>query len=74
MNTANWLPDLSLKVQNDEDWYMFSPSDVRDLHDLYGDKFDKRYKKYCKLADEGQLENHRVIKAELMEKNAKSIV
>jgi|TARA_B100000085_G_C18563135_1_gene520417 ribonucleoside-diphosphate reductase alpha chain len=64
MNTANWLPDLFIrKVQNDEDWYMFSPSDVRDLHDLYGDKFDKRYKKYCKLADEGQLENHRVIKA-----------
>jgi len=64
MNTANWLPDLFIrKVQSDEDWYLFSPSDTRDLHELYGDKFDKRYKKYCKLADSGELENHKVIKA-----------
>tara|TARA_R100000005_G_scaffold59419_2_gene30158 strand:+ start:6603 stop:9071 length:2469 start_codon:yes stop_codon:yes gene_type:complete len=64
MNTANWLPDLFIrKVQSDEDWYLFSPSDTRDLHELYGDKFDKRYKKYCKLADSGELENHKVVKA-----------
>ena len=64
MNTANWLPDLFIKkVQNDEDWYLFSPSDTRDLHDLYGQEFDKRYKKYCKLADEGEIENHKVMKA-----------
>tara|TARA_Y100000592_G_scaffold46345_1_gene73543 strand:+ start:26235 stop:28676 length:2442 start_codon:yes stop_codon:yes gene_type:complete len=64
MNTANWLPDLFIrKVQSDEDWYLFSPSDTRDLHELYGEKFDKAYKKYCKLADEGELTNHKVIKA-----------
>ncbi len=64
MNTANWLPDLFIrKVQSGEDWYLFSPSDTRDLHELYGEKFDKAYKKYCKLADEGELTNHKVIKA-----------
>lgn len=64
MNTANWIPDLFMrKVQSDEDWYLFSPSDVRDLHESYGEDFDKKYKKYCKLADEGKLENHKVIKA-----------
>ena len=64
MNTANWIPDLFMrKVQDDEDWYLFSPSDARDLHETYGKDFDKRYKKYCKLAEEGQLENHRVVKA-----------
>ena len=64
MNTANWLPDLFIRsVKNDDDWYLFSPSDTRDLHELYGEKFDKRYKKYCKLADSGELENFKVVKA-----------
>ena len=36
MNTANWIPDLFLrKVEANEDWYLFSPSDVRDLHETY---------------------------------------
>ena len=76
MNTANWLPDLFIrKVQSDEDWYLFSPSDTRDLHELYGEKFDKAYKKYCKLADEGELTNHKVIKAkDLWKKNAENLV
>ncbi len=64
MNTANWIPDLFLrKVEANEDWYLFSPSDVRDLHETYGKDFDRRYKKYCKLADEGKIENHKVVKA-----------
>jgi ribonucleoside-diphosphate reductase alpha chain len=64
MNTANWLPDLFIRtVIEDGDWYLFSPSDTRDLHESYGEKFDKKYKKYCKLADQGELENHKVMKA-----------
>ena len=64
MNTANWLPDLFIRtVIQDGDWYLFSPSDTRDLHESYGEKFDKKYKKYCKLADQGELENHKVVKA-----------
>ncbi len=64
MNTANWLPDLFLRrVQSDGDWYLFSPSDVRDLHELYGENFDKAYAKYCKKADKGTIKNFKVIKA-----------
>ena len=64
LNTANWLPDLFLKkIQKDEDWYLFSPSDVRDLHESFGSDFDKRYKKYCKQAEEGKIKNFKVIKA-----------
>ena len=64
LNTSNWLPDLFLKkIQKDEDWYLFSPSDVRDLHETYGKEFDKKYKKYCKLADEGKIKNYKSIKA-----------
>ena len=64
MNTANWLPDLFIKrVKEDGDWYLFSPSDTRDLHELYGEAFDKKYKSYCRKAEKGDIENFRKIKA-----------
>jgi len=64
LNTANWIPDLFFKkVKNNEDWYLFSPSDARDLHELYGQDFDKKYKKYCKLADSGEIKNFKTVKA-----------
>jgi ribonucleoside-diphosphate reductase alpha chain len=64
MNTSNWLPNLFLEyVDKDKEWYLFSPSDVRDLHELYGSAFDKRYKKYCNKADKGELTNFKKIKA-----------
>ena len=64
LNTAHWIPNLFLeKVAKNENWYLFSPSDVRDLHEIYGDKFDKKYKKYCKMADNGEIDNFKIIKA-----------
>ena len=63
LNTANWIPNLFLdRVEEDGEWYLFSPSDV-DLHNLCGTDFNKKYKKYCLMADEGELPNHRIIKA-----------
>ena len=47
MNTANWVPDLFMKrVFDDADWTLFSPNNVPDLHDLYGQAFEKRYAEY----------------------------
>jgi ribonucleoside-diphosphate reductase alpha chain len=67
MNTANWLPDLFLRrVQEDGDWYLFSPSDASELHELYGEDFDKAYAKYCKKAEKGEVPNHKVIKAKAL--------
>ena len=64
MNSANWIPDLFFRtVGTGGKWYLFSPNDVRDLHELYGSDFDKRYKEYCKLADNGELKNHKVVDA-----------
>ncbi len=64
MNTANWIPDLFMRrIQEDGDWYMFSPSDVRDLHEVYGEKFDKAYDGYCKKADDGIITNFKKVKA-----------
>ncbi|TDR79739.1 ribonucleoside-diphosphate reductase subunit alpha [Paludibacterium purpuratum] len=56
MNTANWIPDLFMKrVHEGGDWTLFSPSECIDLHDLYGTAFDKRYREYEAMADQGLL-------------------
>jgi len=64
MNTANWIPDLFMKrvVANGE-WTLFSPSDVPDLHDLYGQAFDKRYEEYEKMAASGELKLFKKVEA-----------
>ncbi len=44
MNTANWVPDLFLKAcPENGSWTLFSPNDVPDLHDLYGEAFETAY-------------------------------
>ncbi|MBS0604584.1 MAG: ribonucleoside-diphosphate reductase subunit alpha [Verrucomicrobia bacterium] len=64
MNTANWIPDLFMKrVNTGGNWTLFSPSDVPDLHDLYGTAFEKRYTEYEKMADEGQLKLFKRVEA-----------
>lgn len=75
MNIALWIPDLFMeKIENDEDWYLFCPSETSDLHDLYGEAFNKRYEKYIKKAKDGELENFRVVKAkDLWKKILKSV-
>eukprot|EP00752_Nemacystus_decipiens_P017267 g15470.t1 len=64
MNTANWIPDLFMKrVAEDGEWTLFSPSDVPDLHDLYGKAFEARYNAYEEMTRNGQLKLFRRIKA-----------
>jgi len=64
MNTANWVPDLFMKrVFNDEQWTLFSPNNVPDLHDLYGKEFEERYAAYEKLADEGKIKPFKRLRA-----------
>jgi len=64
MNTANWIPDLFFKrVQEDGPWYLFSPNETRDLHELHGKEFEKRYDEYTKLGKQGKLRIFREIQA-----------
>ncbi|MDS0282046.1 ribonucleoside-diphosphate reductase subunit alpha [Haloarcula onubensis] len=67
MNTAAWIPDLFMKrVQADEQWTLFSPDEVPDLHDLSGAAFAERYREYERQADAGELRQfERVDAAEL---------
>jgi ribonucleoside-diphosphate reductase alpha chain len=56
MNTANWIPDLFMKrVHEGGNWTLFSPSDVPDLHDLYGKAFEARYVQYEEKAARGEI-------------------
>ncbi|MFD7444222.1 ribonucleoside-diphosphate reductase subunit alpha [Streptomyces sp. NPDC059909] len=46
LNLAHWIPDEFMRrVQEDADWSLFSPADVPELVDLWGDDFDAAYRK-----------------------------
>ena len=56
MNTANWIPDLFMRrVMEKGEWTLFSPSDVPDLHDLFGTDFEKAYVVYEARAKRGEI-------------------
>src|SRR5438034_2891473 len=64
MNTANWIPDLFMKrVMDNADWTLFSPSDVRDLHDKFGKSFEEAYLRYEDKAARGELKLFKKIPA-----------
>ncbi|AVG17269.1 ribonucleoside-diphosphate reductase subunit alpha [Chromobacterium vaccinii] len=64
MNTANWIPDLFMKrVMEGGEWSLFSPSETPDLHDLYGQAFEKAYNAYEAKAARGELKVHKRIPA-----------
>jgi ribonucleoside-diphosphate reductase alpha chain len=64
MNTANWIPDLFMKrVSENGMWTLFSPSDVPDLHDLYGKAFEEKYAEYEKKTETGEITVFKKIEA-----------
>ena len=64
MNTANWIPDLFMKrLEKGEKWTLFSPSDVPDLHDIYGKEFESKYTQYEKMAEAGEIKHYKTLEA-----------
>jgi ribonucleoside-diphosphate reductase alpha chain len=64
MNTANWVPDLFMKrVFEDQEWTLFSPNEVPDLHELHGKAFEERYEHYENKARDGALYVHKTVRA-----------
>ncbi|MGW0628990.1 ribonucleoside-diphosphate reductase subunit alpha [Streptomyces sp. NPDC002758] len=46
LNLAHWVPDEFMRrVDADERWSLFSPSDVPELVDLWGEEFDAAYRR-----------------------------
>lgn len=75
LNLANWIPDLFFKkLQNNEDWYLFSPNDVPELHSTFGKDFEKVYEDYCQKARDGKISLYKVINSkELWKKMLKCL-
>lgn len=64
MNTANWIPDLFMKrVVEEGNWTLFSPNETPDLHDLYGEAFEKRYVEYEEKAARGDIKIYKTMLA-----------
>ncbi len=64
MNTANWIPDLFMRrVMEKGQWTLFSPSNVPDLHDLFGADFEKAYVAYEEKAARGEITPTRTLQA-----------
>jgi ribonucleoside-diphosphate reductase alpha chain len=64
MNSANWIPDLFMRrVMEKGSWTLFSPSDVPDLHDLFGIAFEKAYVAYEQKAERGEIKPSKTIPA-----------
>ncbi|MDP1898795.1 MAG: ribonucleoside-diphosphate reductase subunit alpha, partial [Sulfurimicrobium sp.] len=64
MNTSNWIPDLFMKrVMENQEWTLFSPNDVPDLHDRFGKDFEAAYTAYEDKAARGEIKLFRKLPA-----------
>ena len=64
LDTAAWIPDLFMKrIKSDSVWTLFSPDQTPDLHDLYGQQFEKRYLYYEKEAKAGRIALFKEVRA-----------
>jgi ribonucleoside-diphosphate reductase alpha chain len=64
MNTAAWVPDLFLeRVEADEQWTLFSPDEVPDLHETYGEEFADLYREYERKAEAGDFRQYEQVDA-----------
>lgn len=61
LHLAHWIPDLFMqRVLADQHWTLFCPSDVPDLHDLYGAAFVQRYTAYETDFEAGRIRGQRL--------------
>lgn len=64
MNTANWIPDLFMqRVLDNQEWTLFSPNDVPDLHEIYGSAFNNAYLRYERMAADGKIKHFKKLPA-----------
>jgi ribonucleoside-diphosphate reductase alpha chain len=69
MNTANWIPDLFMKrMEARQSWTLFRSNETKDLHELYGKKFEEAYLRYEQLAEEGRIHGQKIEALELWKK------
>lgn len=63
-NTAVYISDEFMKrVINGDEWYLFDPAEVKDLPELYGAAFSRRYNEYVEMAKKGEIKMFKTIPA-----------
>ena len=69
-NTAVFISDEFMKrVLEGAEWYLFDPKEVKDLNELYGKAFSKRYNEYVEMAKNGKMKMYNVMPAREQYKN-----
>lgn len=69
-NTAVFISDEFMKrVLEGGEWYLFDPNEVKDLNELYGKEFSKRYNEYVEMAKAGKMKLFKVMPAREQYKN-----
>lgn len=64
MNTAAWVPDLFMqRVEAGEEWTLFSPDEVPELHETYGEEFAAIYREAERAAQNGELRQYETVEA-----------
>lgn len=64
MNTANWIPDLFMKqVECDGPWYLFSPDECPELHETFGEEFERLYWEMVEKGFNGELRSFEQVPA-----------
>lgn len=64
MNTALWIPDLFMKrVFEEGEWTLFSPDEVPELHDQFGQRFETMYLESEERARRGEIKNVKFVSA-----------
>lgn len=67
MNTANWIPDLFMQqVAADSNWFLFSPEEAPELHDLFGTEFEAKYWEYVAKGKRGELRLFKEVEAKTL--------
>src|SRR3990167_3317666 len=69
-NTAVFISDEFMKrVLEGDEWYLFDPKEVKDLNELVGKDFSKRYNEYIEMAKQGKIRMFSTIPAREQYKN-----
>ena len=69
-NTAVFISDEFMKrVLEGDEWYLFDPKEVKDLNELVGKDFSKRYNEYIEMAKQGKIRMFSTIPARQQYKN-----
>ncbi|HBJ88426.1 MAG TPA: ribonucleoside-diphosphate reductase subunit alpha, partial [Gammaproteobacteria bacterium] len=56
--------DLFMKrVFNDQEWTLFSPNTVPELHDMHGKEFEEKYAEYERRAAAGEIKPYKTVRA-----------